>query len=287
VILRTAALLAFSATAALLPGSVQQPTFSTRVEAVRVDVLVTDGGRPVRDLQPTDFDVFDNGVPQRVDLATFEQLPLNVVLALDVSHSVAGAPLDHLRAAGAVVLDGLKTSDRVALLTFSHVVTMRRDLSPDIANVRRAFDQVLASGDTSVIDGSYAGLVMGESDVGRSLLIVFSDGLDTSSWLDAGAVLESARRSDVVVYCVSASLATKNTFLRDLSAITGGRLFEIESTRTLDAFFLTILDEFRQRYLLSYTPRGVSRDGWHRLEVRVKRRDVAVRARPGYLAGSS
>lgn len=48
---------------------------------------------------------------------------------------------------------------------------------------------------------------------------------------------------------------------------------------------LQVLQEFRQRYVISYTPQGVSRDGWHTLKVRVKSRGAAVRARPGYLAG--
>jgi hypothetical protein len=51
------------------------------------------------------------------------------------------------------------------------------------------------------------------------------------------------------------------------------------------AIFLRVLEEFRHRYLVSYTPRGVSKDGWHRLSVRVKR-SGPVKARPGYVAGS-
>ena len=64
--------------------------FSSRIDAVRVDVLVTENGRPVQGLTPDDFEVLDNGVRQRVDLASFEQIPLNVVLALDMSASLPG-----------------------------------------------------------------------------------------------------------------------------------------------------------------------------------------------------
>jgi hypothetical protein len=59
----------------------------------------------------------------------------------------------------------------------------------------------------------------------------------------------------------------------------------IESTKSLSAVFLEVLDEFRQRYLVSYSPSGVPQDGWHELTVRVKGRGATVRARPGYLAG--
>jgi hypothetical protein len=117
-------------------------------------------------------------------------------------------------------------------------------------------------------------------------VIVFSDGLDTSSWLAPEAVLDTARRTDAIVYGVAVS-GPKDDFLRDLTASTGGSLIEIQSTKNLGPVFLRILEEFRQRYLVSYSPRGVPPGGWHRLEVRVKRRGAAVKARPGYLAGPS
>jgi VWFA-related protein len=78
----------------------------------------------------------------------------------------------------------------------------------------------------------------------------------------------------------------KPEFLRDVTSFTGGRLFEVEKTANLGSIFLNVLEEFRQRYLVSYTPRGVAKDGWHKLEVRVKNRRATVKARPGYLAGS-
>jgi Ca-activated chloride channel family protein len=268
-----------------LHASAQNPTFSSKVEAVRVDVLVTKDGKPVRNLGPADFEIFDNGVPQQVDLVSFEQLPLNVVLTLDMSDSVVGERLAHLRAAGQGLLDGLKSEDRAALVTFNHMVTLGADLTADWGRVRRALDQARPKGNTSVVDAGFTGMMLGESDVGRSLVIVFSDGLDTSSWLAPEAVIEIAKRSDVVVYAVSAGEGEKGGFLRELSEQTGGRLFEIESTKNLSAIFLQVLDEFRQRYVVSYSPAGVPADGWHRLTVRVKGREVTVKARPGYLAG--
>ena len=87
------------------------------------------------------------------------------------------------------------------------------------------------------------------------------------------------------MYAVSAGLNSRAEFLGDLTEQTGGRLFTIESTRDLSGVFLEVLDEFRQRYLLSYSPAGVSPGGWHPLTVRVKGRNATVRARPGYLAG--
>jgi VWFA-related protein len=264
--------------------TIAQTVFTSRIEAVRVDVLVTDNGRPVQGLTPADFEILDNGVKQRVDLASFEEIPLNVVLALDMSASLQGLRLGHLQTASRTVLDGLKMGDRAALVSFSHVVNPRGGLSEDLDRVRAALDQAQGEGLTSLVDAIHAGIMIGESDVGRSLLILFSDGVDTSSWLSAESVLDTAQRSDVVVYSVEIGEG-RASFTRDLSELTGGRLIAIESTRDLSSTFVRILEEFRMRYLISYSPEGVSGAGWHRLDVRVKGRGLTVKARPGYFAG--
>ena len=97
-------------------------------------------------------------------------------------------------------------------------------------------------------------------------------------------MLETARRGDVVVYGIEVG-ERRASFPRDLSEATGGRLFAIEATTDLAATFSKILEEFRMRYLVSYSPQGVAPGGWHRLEVRVRNRNVTVKARPGYFAG--
>jgi VWFA-related protein len=263
----------------------QSATFSSRIEAVRVDVLVTDNGRVVRGLRPADFEVFDNGVVQQIDLASFEELPVNVILALDISQSMVGERLEHLRAAGGSVLEGLRRDDRVALVTFSHMLRLPQGLTRDAARLREALDRVEPAGATSLVDGVYGAMTLAGSDAGRDLLLVFSDGVDTSSFMTSPRVLESARRTDATVYCVTVRGSGRSEFLRDLSGQTGGSVVEIASTTDLQKTFVGILDEFRQRYLLSYTPRGVSRAGWHRLQVRVKGRRGTVTARAGYMAG--
>jgi len=259
----------------------QQATFSSRIDAVRVDVLVTDANGPIRGLGTADFEIRDNGVLQQIDLVRFEQIPLNVVLALDMSDSVAGDRLDRLRAAGAAILAGLESGDQAALVTFSHVVRLAAKLSTDIGSARTALARANGDGSTSLVDGVYMGMQVGAADAGRELLVVFSDGLDTASWLSADKVLDVAKRTDAVIYAVAARSRARPEFLRDLASFTGGRLFEVEKTEKLDSIFLEILQEFRQRYLISYTPRGVQKEGWHKLDVRVKRGGT-VKARPGY-----
>jgi len=282
--MRGALAVAISA-AAVVTGTAQQPTFSSRVEAVRVDVLVKDRGQILRGLGTQDFEVRDEGVLQEVDIVRLELVPLNVVLGLDASASVTGERLEHLLGAGHSLLERLSGEDRAALLTFSHAVRLRQELTRDIPLVRQALDAVIPAGQTSLIDGASAAIALSGADVGRSLLIVFSDGVDTASFLSSDAVLQSARRADVVAYGVAIRSRINPTFLKELGALTGGSVFEIESTKDLSQTFLRILDEFRQRYLLSYTPRGVPATGWHRLDVRVKGRRATVSARAGYQAG--
>jgi len=263
----------------------QQASFSAKVEAIRVDVLVTENNQPVIGLGPSDFEVFDNGVPQKVELVSFEQIPLNIVLALDMSGSVDGERLDHLRGASVSLVSELKEEDHVGLVTFSHLVTLGSALTTDFPAVRSALGRINGEGGTALIDGAFAAMSLGESDAGRSLLIVFSDGVDTSSWLRSEAVLDIAKRSDVVVYAVATTSRVKPEFLRELTSLTGGKLYEVEKTSNLGTIFFKVLQEFRQRYLVSYTATGVEQKGWHRLEVRVKSRKATVQARPGYLSG--
>ena len=201
--------LALMSAAMMLPAQTQNPTFSSKVEAVRVDVLVTRDGKPVPGLRAADFEILDNGVRQAVDIVSFEQLPLNVVFTFDLSDSIIGDRLVNLREAGHAVLGALRKGDQSALVTFNHAVVVGPGLTADAGLVRAAIDGTEPTGNTSLTDAVFAGMMLAESDVGRGLVIVFSDGLDTSSWLRPKAVLDVAKRSDAVVYAVSAGLASR------------------------------------------------------------------------------
>ncbi len=270
--------------ASILSAGAQVTTFSVRTEEVRIDVLVSKDGKPVEGLKADDFTVLDNDVPQILESASFQQIPISATLVLDMSRSVAGKQLDDLKAAGSALIKGLKEDERAALITFSHTLKLDSPLTMDLDRVEDALARIQPQsfGKTSVIDASYAGLVQAESSADRPMLIVFSDGLDTSSWLTSEMVLEAAKFSDTVVYTVSVGRLPERKFLRDLSKITGGSPFEIGSTENLSEVFLSILEEFRHRYLLTYLPQDLSDFGWHKVEVRVKQRGVEVKHRPGY-----
>jgi Ca-activated chloride channel homolog len=268
----------------VLVAPAQNNTFSVSTEEVRIDVFVTDHGKPTQNLTANDIEVFDNGIPQQIQYMTRqEQMPISTILVFDMSESVAGELLNNLKVAANSFLSNLGKKDHIALILFNHIVTLAAPLTNDLALIRTALDRAQPSGNSSLIDASYAGLILAESEPDPPLLIIFSDGLDTLSWLKSDAVLQSARRTTCVVYAVSTAQLPRKTFLRNLAEITNGTLFEIGSSGNLATVFLHILDEFRQRYLVTYMPRGVSEGGWHKLEVRVKKLKATVRTRPGYM----
>jgi len=119
--------------------ALQAQSFRSNTLGVRVDVLVTDGRKPVGGLTALDFDVRDNGVAQAIQLVDASDVPLNVVLALDSSASTTGARQTDLIAASEALLAGLEPVDRAALTTFSHAVARRTALTNHHRADRAAF----------------------------------------------------------------------------------------------------------------------------------------------------
>jgi VWFA-related protein len=278
----------------------QTPVFRVSVERVRLDALVTAGGRPLEGLTAADFDVLDNGVPQRVDVATTAG-DVTMVLVLDTSGSVEGTRLEHLVAASQTVVDLLNPGDTALLITFSDRLALSTWSVRSPAAVRAALVGAQASGHTAMWDALFAGLSFASGDSGRSLVLLFTDGIENASWLTEKMVTESLKRTESVVCAVnpvidlrqdSPAQRSQNTLsaagrmlLWKVVEQTGGSLLEADWSEKLSQQFASIVREFRSRYLLLYEPAGVGRDdGWHRVEVRVKSRSAKVRVRPGYYA---
>jgi hypothetical protein len=121
----------------------------------------------------------------------------------------------------------------------------------------------------------------------RPVVLLFTDGRDTASWLSDEEILESLRHSDVVVHVIDAGDRRARQSLADrIAEASGGRVWPADSERALRRLFTEALDEMRARYLLTYAPEGVSHEGWHALKVGV-RGGGDVTARPGYFASSA
>ncbi len=289
------------AVALLAAASAQAPppTFSVEIEAVYVDVFVTEANRPVTGLREADFELNDNGARQRVELVAVEALPLATFLVLDASESVVGEKLVQLQAAGRALLGGLRPGDRAALVTFDHEIRVRVPPTGDRARLERGVNGILAGGSTALLDALYAGTMLA-SGGGRSLLVVFTDGEDNLSWLDAAQVRRVLEESNVLVQAVGVVPMGEEAArlyqarrqpppepphvrtLRQLAEVTGGQFWPAASPDKLGEAFLAILEAMKTRYVLRFEPDRVRREGLHQLEVKLTHRKGKVHSRKAY-----
>lgn len=286
------------ATGSVLQAGPARPQFRADVQVVKVDVFVTRGRQAVTDLKSHEFEVYDNGISQEVHLLERESVPLTAVLVLDSSASLAGRKLADLQKAVRAFLHALAPNDRVALLAFSSHLEILAGLEDSRETTLEALLKMRAEGATSLHDALYAGLTIGSQNAG-SLLLVFTDGRDTFSWLTAGDVVDVVRKTDSLVYAVTTQpkqpvdwqwyapyglkvFDPTVGFLDRVASAGGGTVFSLDSLSELEPVLLSILAEMKTRYRLYYYPHGVERPGWHDLKIKVRRRGLKVRARRGY-----
>ena len=274
----------------------QQPIFRAGVDVVRVDVSVMNGLTPVVGLKPQNFVVTDNGVPQTLDSVSLDTVPLNLMMVLDTSGSLAGERLTNLIEAVKGLVKSLRAEDTAALMTFSEPIRLAVKPTKDQAPLVAALSGLTADGSTSVNDAIFLALQLRpvDADASRPVLLLFSDGRDTSSWLRGDQVIEATRRSGMVVHVVElvaeefmgfrGAEIRPSPFLGTLADTGGGRRWFAKSSRDLRELFGKALNELRARYLLTYSPNGVSREGWHDVKVTLKNARGEVTARPGYFA---
>jgi len=179
----------------------EPPVFRTVVELVYVDVFVTKKDTPVPGLGAADFRVEDNGVAQQAEVVDRRLVPTTAVLVLDTSASVAGGNLVHLKEAARVFVSGLGERDEAALVTFSEKLLLREDASRDLAAVGAALDRVRPRGGTALIDTLYVCLKR-RWGTGRPLVVLFTDGQDSASWLENDDILQAARESSALLHVV-------------------------------------------------------------------------------------
>ena len=275
--------LALSIAAAIAAQPPPTP-YRSGIEIVELDVSVTRGGLPVPGLTARDFVLTDNGVAQTVDSVTLDRVPLSVTLLLDTSTSVLGERLAHLKQAGNGIVDALTDDDRASLITFSHNVDVAVGMTFDKAALRRALGSIKPGGSTALRDALQFALSLRTRDRSRPLVLIFTDGDDTTSWITEEAILDTARRCGIVIHAIRPQ---SNRFLDRLTDMAGGRTWSATSDRQLRELFTSALDEMRARYLLTYAPRGVAQAGWHDLKVRLKNGRADIIARPGYFVAAA
>jgi Ca-activated chloride channel family protein len=315
VALAAAALTAVTRLEARPPGDQDRPTFRAGARVVSVDVTVRRGGRPLTGLTVGDFEVLDNGVRQAVADFSYEKLPIDVTVALDVSGSVDGPLLDRLRQAVLQLRAYLRPADRLKVITFNHRVWRIVDHADPAAAIDAAFGEIRAGGSSAILDALAVALTTPVGPDRRHLVVLFSDGYDTSSINDPGVLLEVARHTTPAVYAVlpppvsrqsepafaglnlpegegpgrpvdvvdQAAQTVRQQLFSLLAQDTGGDVFPIPPGGNLGSAFRRALDEFRSSYVLHFAPQGVEERGVHRLEVRVRRTGVDVRARREYV----
>jgi VWFA-related protein len=285
------------------------PVFGVSVEYVHIDAFVSRRGEPVTGLVASDFELRDNGVLQQIELAASDAQPLLAVLVFDVSNSLAGERLEGLKAASQALLDALRPQDQATLFTFSDQVEWLVRPTEDKAAVRGALNRLRPGGGTLVMDALYTAITLPRS-TGRTLVVLFTDGVDNMSWLDGQRVRSVAERSNALVHVVSL-LAPGQTAqssplpfgrggqtrsademptlefedgwaLNQIAETTGGRYWEAESPERLKAAFSAIAESLGRRYVLRYVPEKVERAGWHRIELRLKGKRGDLQTRRGY-----
>ena len=282
---------AAAAAVALAQQAPSQPVFRAGVDAVMVDVSVQTSDRPVSGLTAADFRLRDNGVLQEIVVSTIDAVPVDVTVLVDTSYSVV-PNLDKFRADVQTFPPLLRPIDRVRLVTFAYGATEILPMQPRPKTI--AVDHIKAAGGTSLNDALLFALLPEPQPGRRHLVIVLTDGVDSTSVVDAADVPGIAMRSGAVLHVVlrkGAETAGKPTpeseqAIQQAAAQTGGRVWDLSTTGDIVGVLTQVFEHFKQNYVLSFVPKGVSREGWHELSVELPGLPGAVVvARKGYFGG--
>jgi Ca-activated chloride channel family protein len=288
---------AYVSVIALLTGSLVlahgQPTFRSTVRTVPIYATVVDtSGRLVPGLEQADFAITDNGKPAEVSLFSNDSQAFTAVVMLDTSASMT-ANLKLLNRAAEQFLLRLLPVDRAQVGAFNDKIQLSGTFTNNRDELIGALNDLYFGNPTRLNDGIAAGLDALQGIDGRRVVLVFTDGEDTSSRLGFKTVLERARDEEVMVYSIGLESEYFNGVrvvrsrpskdLRKISDETGGGYFELIKTADLAPTFSRVAQELRSQYLIGFAPTAL--DGKvHKLDVKVNKPGMTVRARRSYLA---
>jgi Ca-activated chloride channel homolog len=289
------------------PNSSDQPmVFKSTIDLVSVTAIARDeNGRPVKGLRKNDFVVLEKGQPRPiVDFAFSDAGEISLTILFDSSGSMRQpAALEAGRSVVKHVLSWIKPRvDEVSLYSFDKELRQEVDFTKDPEEIKEALSGLEPMGATSLYDAvAEAARESAKRPSPRRAVIVITDGIDTSSTLTPAEVSSIASSIDVPVYVIAVvnpidhpgtetSVGGKTqtqvtTSLTSLADWTGGGVSIASAPAHISAAARTIVTELRHQYLLAFEASRVP--GWYPLEIRaVQKKNVRIRARSGYIAGS-
>jgi Ca-activated chloride channel family protein len=258
------------------------------VDVVQVTATVLDGrGHYVKGLVQSAFHVVEDDRPQKITHFASEDVPLELIVAVDVSGSMAPA-MPALKRAVKEFLSDVPARDQVNVLAFNDTVFSPTRAATNLADRLKAIDRLAAFGGTALYDVILRGVDTLGREVGRKAIVVFTDGEDEGSHAVLSDVEQRLQASDVTLYMIGqgrgVTLDSLRKIMERLSRPTGGRALFTDNIDELHNAFNNLLDELSQQYLLGYPPTNRVRDNsFRRIKVTVDG-PYEVRARQGYRA---
>jgi Ca-activated chloride channel homolog len=256
------------------------------VDAVLVPILVTDGGKFVRGLKKSEFELWEDGVPQQIVSFANEDSPLDLVLAIDVSGSMDAA-LGEVKTAVTQLLSRLRPADAVTLIGFNDTTFIVTEREQDPRARQDAVQLLTAWGGTALYDATVRAVDLVDQSPGRKGVVLFSDGDDHHSLTTPDAAAARVQAGNAMLYSVAfgtgATVQSLRERLAEFARATGGQVFYPRSTGELEPVFQRIIAELSNQYVLSYVSTNTRADGgWRSIRVRVHKGKYEVRARRGY-----
>jgi Ca-activated chloride channel family protein len=280
----------------------QDPDIITRTVNVRLPITVVDkSGRYITDLKQSDFEIYEDKVPQEIEFFQAEELPLDIAVLMDTSNSVKPKLKFEKDAAISFLQTALRVrKDRALFVSFDSEVELHQDFTDRIDLLSQAIDKVKARGETRLYDAVYRVCEEKMSAVQgrRRAMILITDGEDTISERSLKEAIDIAQRSETVIFVLSTKAGgffgvqagqvdrAEDKDLKRLAEETGGRAFFTGEVIELEKSFTAIARELRSQYLLAYAPSNEKFDGTFReIEVRLPgRKNLKVRTKRGYTA---
>jgi VWFA-related protein len=311
-----------AATAALAASlTAQDEPIKVDVNVVNVLASVHDKkGALINSLQKDDFQLFEDGQPQTIKYFTKEtDLPLTIGMLVDVSGSQANLIDIERRAASDFFRAVLHKKDVAFLISFGADSELLQDITGAPRLLQEGLGRLRLNAGTSYGGGgpvptantprgtvlfdavSLAATDRLQKEVGRKVIVLITDGGDQGSTFTIKRAIEDAQKANAVIYSIyyvdpSAYAGRRGGFgfggdagcescLKQMSEETGGRVFKVDRSHTLQDAFNQLQDEMRSQYAIGWTPANDRKDGsYHKLEIKVGDKTMKVQARKGYYA---